>query len=112
MALGILLILFIVMSLISILGLILMYSVKSEGAKKDTFYAMAVWGMIIAVLGATSAPTNWIIYQVLSWIFGFMGIAGILVYMKYRSEGRCMPAYLLVTASVVLGMVKSYMMII
>ena len=34
MALGILLILFIVMSLISILGLILMYSVKSEGAKK------------------------------------------------------------------------------
>ena len=61
MALGILLILFIVMSLISILGLILMYSVKSEGAKKGTFYAMAVWGMIIAVLGATSAPTNWII---------------------------------------------------
>lgn len=112
MALGLIVIVFVVMSLISILGLILMYAVKSEGARKGTFYAMAVWGMIVAVLGATSAPANWIAYQVLSWIFGFMSIAGILVYIRAKSEGRCMPAYILVTASVVLGMLKSFDMML
>ena len=54
MALGILLIAFIGMSVISLLGLIFMYLLKNERAKAAAFYCMAIWGMAVAAMGAVS----------------------------------------------------------
>lgn len=103
MALGILMIVFIVMSIVSILGLILLYMVKGERAGKVIFYIMAVWGLAVAVLTAVSLPGNWTMQQIVSWGFGFLSVAGIIVDIAVKSEGRCIPAYLLVTVSVIGG---------
>lgn len=103
MALGILMIVFIVMSVVSILGLIMLYMVKSEKAAKGTFYAMAIWGLIVAVLSAISFPGNWMPHQLIAWGFGFLSVAGIIVNIATKHAGKCIPAYLLVTASVIGG---------
>ena len=44
MALGILVLLFVGMSAISILGLLLLYLVKKEPICRVIFYSMSVWG--------------------------------------------------------------------
>lgn len=48
MALGLLLILFMVMSIISVVGLLLLFLLKGERAQKIVFYFMALLGMFIA----------------------------------------------------------------
>ena len=54
MAIGMIVILFVGLCVISILGTLLLLLVKSEKAKRKIFYAMSVWGMAVAVLSATS----------------------------------------------------------
>ena len=110
MALGILMIVFIVMSVVSILGLIMLYMAKGEKTRKVIFYIMAVWGLIVAVLSAISSPGNWTAHQLIAWGFGFLGVAGVIVNIAVRSGRRCIPAYLLVTASVVGGVLGLFSM--
>ena len=50
MALGWYMIMFVAMSTISILGLLLLFLVKSPGVKRVLFYAMAVWGMAVSAV--------------------------------------------------------------
>ena len=88
MALGLLMILFIVMSVISVVGLSLLYLMKNPGARQVIFYIMAVWGMIIAVISATSLPTN---------------------YTSEEDKAR-MAARLLVTISVAGGIIKLFLL--
>ena len=57
-------ILFVGLCVISILGTLLLLLVKSEKAKRKIFYAMSVWGMAVAVLSATSLPTNYTAQQI------------------------------------------------
>lgn len=104
MALGILMIVFVVMSVVSILGLIMLYMVRSEKAGRGVFYAMAIWGLIVAVLSAISFPGNWMAHQIIAWGFGFLSVAGIIVNVAVKREGKCIPAYLLVTVSVIGGL--------
>ena len=49
MALGILLMMFVAMSTVSILGLSLLVLVKNGTAKRRIFYVLSVWGMFIGV---------------------------------------------------------------
>ena len=67
MALGLLLILFMVMSIISVVGLLLLFLLKGEKAQKIVFYFMALLGMFIAWMTATSYATNQIKEQMISW---------------------------------------------
>ena len=108
MALGILMIGFVVMSVISILGLLLMFLVKNRKTKEKVLYFMAGWGMIIAVLGASAQPSNYVIQQLASWILGFLGIAGVLVYKKAGNRWMTLIAYLLIILSVVGGMERLF----
>ena len=62
------------MGAFSILGLILLYLVKGDKASKVIFYIMAVWGLVVAVFSALSAPSNWMLTQVVSWGFGFLSV--------------------------------------
>lgn len=109
MAIGYLLILFIVMSVISILGLLLMYLVKNERVKTALFYIMAVWGMVVAYLGASSLPSNFTTERILAWAFGFLSVIGLLLHLRSEAGSRRTAAYILVTASVVLGVVKLFL---
>ena len=110
MALGILLIAFIGMSLISIIGLLLMYLLKNERAKAVTFYCMSVWGMIISVTGATSLPTNYTLSIVAAWALGILSVIGLIVHVRARSKIEYMTSYILVTISVIAGILKLFIL--
>lgn len=109
MALGLLMILFIGMSVISGLGILFLYLIKDAQRKKRAFYLLAVWGMIIAVISATSLPTNYLVSQLVAWGFGLLSVIGLLVHVKAKSQSQYNAAYLIVTISVVAGMIKLFM---
>lgn len=105
MALGYLAVVITVTVAISVAGLLLMYFVRSETAKKYIFYIMAVWGMLIAVISAPSLPVNWIFMRAAAWAAGFLGLAAIVVSIAGRTRKHRLYAFLLVTISVVAGAV-------
>ncbi|MDD7027700.1 MAG: hypothetical protein PUI46_11525 [Lachnospiraceae bacterium] len=57
--LGALVILFVVMSVVSVTGILLMYLTKEEKVKKGIFYFLAVWGMMIAWINVKGIPPMW-----------------------------------------------------
>lgn len=108
MALGLLLVLFMVMSIISVMGLVLLFLLKGEKGQKAVFYFMAVWGMVIAWMTADSYPTNYIKEQLTAWAFGALAVIALLVQNCGKSERSFLTAKVLVAASVVLGMVALF----
>lgn len=108
MAIGMIMILFIGMSMVSILGVLLLLLAKRDRIRRIVFYVMSVWGMAIAVLSATSLPMNWTGQQVIAWGLGFLGVAGILVHEKAKSKNQYMLAYLLTIVSCLGGVLKMF----
>ena len=108
MALGLLLVLFMVMSIISVMGLVFLFLMKGEKGQKAVFYFMAVWGMVIAWMTASSYPTNFIKEQMLSWGFGALAVIALLVQICGKSEKSFLTAKILAAASVVLGMIALF----
>ena len=108
MALGLLLILFMVMSIISVVGLLLLFLLKGERAQKIVFYFMALLGMFIAWMTATGYATNQIKEQMISWGFGALAVVAVLVRLCGKSKKAALAAKLLAAASVVLGMVALF----
>ena len=108
MALGLLLILFMVMSIISVVGLLLLFLLKGERAQKIVFYFMALLGMFIAWMTATGYATNQIKEQMISWGFGALAVVAVLVRLCGKSKNAALEAKLLAAASVVLGMVALF----
>ena len=108
MALGLLLVLFMVMSIISVMGLVLLFLLKGEKGQKAVFYFMAVWGMVIAWMTANSYPTNYIKEQLIAWAFGALAVIALLGQVCGKSERSFLTAKVLVAASVVLGMVALF----
>lgn len=109
MALGILVIMLVTMTVISVTGLSLMYLIKNDKASRIIFYAMALWGMLIAAFTAASLPDNYIAERLLAWAVGFLCVAGILTYVR-GSDGKAgMAARLLVTVSVAVGMIRLFL---
>ena len=108
MALGLLLILFMVMSIISVVGLLLLFLLKGERAQKIVFYFMALLGMFIAWMTATGYATNQIKEQMISWGFGALAVVAVLVRLCGKSKNAALAAKLLAAASVVLGMVALF----
>lgn len=108
MALGLYLILFMGLSVISILGILLLFLTKNETRKKGIFYFLALWGMLIAVLSATSLPTNFLTSQLIAWAFGFLSIVGLVIHYRAKEKARFYTAYALVSASCVLGILYMF----
>ena len=83
-----------------------LYLVKSPGARQVIFYIMAVWGMVIAVVSATSLPTNYTLERLITWAIGFLSAAGIVIHIRSAEDRAGMAARLLVTVSVAGGIMK------
>lgn len=111
MALGILLIMFVTASVISVLGILVMFLSKKTGVKKGVCYAMAIWGMVLAVLAATSLPQNYIGGQLVAWGAGGLGAAGLLLQVVAKNSNQRMVSYLLVTASIIVGVLKLFVIV-
>ena len=110
MALGLLMILFIVMSAVSVVGISLLYLMKSPRAQQVIFYIMAVWGMFIAAYGATGLPTNYTLERLITWAIGFLSVAGIVLHIRSSEDKARMAARLLVTISVAGGIIKLFLL--
>lgn len=104
MALGVLLILFVVMSAVSVLGISLLFLVKSSQPKKFIFYCLCFWGMAIAVVGATSLPTNYVFQKIVAWGLGFLSVGGLLIYIQDKEEKLRSVAYAMVIISIIAGL--------
>lgn len=102
MALGYLLIAFIVMAVVSGLGVAFLYLLKNKKIKNVLFYMLATWSMGIACLNATSLPSNYLGEQLIAWAFGFLSVVAILIKIKKPEQTTLI--YLLVTASIFCGL--------
>lgn len=102
MALAYLFILFIVMAVVSGLGLAFLYLFKNEKIKNGLFYFLAVWSMGITYMNVTSLPTNYLGEQLIAWAFGFLAVLALII--KIKKPEKTMFAHLLVTASILCGM--------
>ena len=109
MALGILLMMFVAMSTVSILGLSLLVLVKNGTAKRRIFYVLSVWGMFIGVFFSSSLPSNYIAQRCVVLCIGLLSAAGLLIHFRARRDSMRFAAYGLTAASVILGILKLYL---
>ena len=108
MALGLLMILFVILSVISILGLILLYLVQTPARKKGMFCFLTLWGLLIAALSASSLPSNYLAARLIACTIGLLGIIGLAVYLKSESGKLHFLAHLLITAAVAGGILNMF----
>lgn len=94
------------MSLVSILGLLLLYVTKQTTTKKRLFYVMAVWGILIALICVANLPVNWGTQRAAAGILGCVSLGGIVIYNHAITEKHHMIAYALVAVSITGGMLK------
>ena len=76
MAIGILTLLFVVISLISLIGILLLFLWKEGSGKEALFYLLAVWGLLIAACSILSLPSSFILSRGVSFAFGLLAAAG------------------------------------
>ncbi|HIV92374.1 MAG TPA: hypothetical protein H9744_11955 [Candidatus Eisenbergiella stercoravium] len=118
MAIGILMLLFIIISLLSLIGILLLFLWKESPKREILFHLLAVWGLLIAACGILSLPSNFIASRIISFSIGLLAAIGLFWYrnIEKRSDEAEMEtikshhavSFLLVTSSIVLGILKLY----
>ena len=86
---------------VSILGISLLFFLKNRKLKNVVFYFLVIWSIFIAYLNAIGLPTNYIVQQIIAWLFGAISIIAIII--KVKKTGETNIPYILVTISVLLG---------
>ena len=104
-----LIIAFMIMSLVSMIGVILIYLVKNEKMKKGLLNFLTVWGMIIAYCGVRSTPSYMISSTIVTWAIGALSVVALLIQLCSKNENRFKIARILATVSVVAGMIDCFM---
>lgn len=106
MALGYIFILFVVVCVLSIAGLLIMYLPKKASLRKTGFYITGIWSMVMAIVSATSFPSNWEGQQLISYATGAVALIGLVIYTASKKKGAVTTAYVLVTLSVIIGALR------
>jgi len=106
--LGALVITFMVMSLVSVVGVVLLFVAKNEKLKKGMFYFLAIWGMIIAYCNVLSTPGYMTGDIILAWALGALGVVALLIQLCMKKENRFKIARILVAVAVVAGMIDCF----
>lgn len=102
MALGMLFITFIVMAIVSGLGIAFLYLIKNQKIKNGLFYFLVVWAMGITYMNVTRLPRNYIGGQLIAWTFGFLAVGSLII--KIMKPEKTAFAQILVTTSILCGM--------
>lgn len=105
MALGILLYVYLGMGLISILGIVSLYLIKNQKAKKTLFYFLVAWALIITFMSSSALPSNYMVERAITWAIGLLSVVAVVIDWKLGKEKQGL-AYGLVVASVIIGMGK------
>lgn len=107
--LGALVITFFVMSIISIASVTLLYLSKNDKLKKGLLYFLSVWSVVVAYCGILSTAGVVFANGLFSIIFGLLGIAALMIQLISKRENKFQIARILVTISVVAGMINCFM---
>ena len=106
--LGAIVITFFVMSIISILGVVLLHTLKNEKWKKRLVYFLSAWSVIIAYCSIISTPfymTGEILFAI---ALGAMAIIAIIFLIISKKENKFQIVKWLVSISVVAGMLNCF----
>ena len=108
-SLDLLILVFIGMSAVSLLAVCLIFLLKNKTARKIILCLLAVQGMLISVLNALMTPFTYPGELALGWGLGALSVAALLLELCGKSEKKSLIARLMVTTSVVLGMVNAFL---
>lgn len=108
--LGALVITFMVMSVISVIGVVMLYLGKSEKLKKGTFYFLSVWGMVVAYCNMLSVSLFGTEEILLAGALGILSVIALLIQICSKKENKFQIARILVTISVVAGMIDCFLL--
>lgn len=104
MALGILLVIFIVIAVVSIMSIALLFLVKDPKRNNVIFAITVILGILINYISVTALPSNFIVPIIVTGSFGALSIIGIVLKLMRRG----MLAKILATASVALGVIQLF----
>ena len=107
-ALGALLIMFVVMVVVSFLGILFLFLSNNKKIQNGVFFFLACWGMLLSWMNATSGPSNYISRQLLAWAIGFIAVIAMLIRYAGHSENRFPYSNILVSLSVVLSVLTMF----
>ena len=108
-ALSLLVIAFAVMTVVSLVGVVLLFLLKNQKVNKGVFYFLAVWGIIIAFCNVRSIPPYMTGEILLALLLGLLSVVALLVQLCMKKENKYKIAKVLVTLSVVAGMIDCFM---
>lgn len=107
MALGTLEVIFIVMVLVSGIGIALLYLIKNQNIKDGLFYFLVIWGIVVAYMNVTRLPSNYQVEMIIALVFGLLALLGLNI--KILKPEKRNVAYLLVTVSILTSMVHLFL---
>ena len=106
MALGILGLVTIGATIISGGGIVALCAFPNK--RKGLLYFLAVWGILLAGVKATSLPSNFISSQIIAWGIGVLSVIGLLLHMTAKSDKQLNISYGLVIVSVVVNLLTLF----
>lgn len=107
--LGALVVTFFVMSIISIISLAALHFLKNEKVKKGLLYFLSAWGIIVAYCGVLATPPYMIAEILITVAIGALAIGAALFARFSKKENKFQIASIMVTLSVVAGMIDCFM---
>ena len=99
---------FFVMSIISIISLVALHFLKNEKVKKGLLYFLSAWGIIVAYCGVLATPPYMIAEILITVAIGAMAIGAALLARFSKKENKFQIASIMVTLSVVAGMIDCF----
>lgn len=108
MALGALFLTFAGMSILAIIGTVLLFWMKNKNALDVIMVVMTAYSLVIAYLGASAEPTNFVMQQVMHWVIGFVAIIG--ASMRFTTKKQSMISKILVAGSTLAGIYTLFLM--
>nr|WP_302599093.1 hypothetical protein [uncultured Cellulosilyticum sp.] len=108
MALGALFLVFAGMSILAIIGTVLLFWVKNKNAVDVIMVLMTAYSLVIAYLGASGEPTNFVMQQIMHWIIGLVAIIG--TGLRFTTNKQSIISKVLVAISVLAGIYTTFLM--
>lgn len=107
MALGILFLIFVGMCLAAIVGVVLLFWLKTKKGLDVLLVLLTVYSLVIAFMGASGEPMNYVIQQVIHWLIGSVAIIGTST--RFIAKKQSVISKVLVSISVFAGIYYTFL---
>lgn len=108
-SLDLLIIVFMILTAVTLLAVCVMFLAKHPAVKKLSFYFLTLEGMGAAVLNSLMTPFDYSGKLALGWGLGGLSVAALLMALLSKNEKLTKAAPILAVISVVAGVVNAFM---